>query len=121
MKSHLTFPEEELDELIDGETVLMLPHPNYNECRVRSKIFFLFDEYAGNGPVTAVPPRISVYLSERDRFIPDMMVVCDRNKIKNDGVYGAPDLVVEVLSPSTSSGMALLSFTTPILFTRTTS
>lgn len=30
-----------------------------------------------------------------------MMVVCDTDKIKSDGVYGAPDLVVEVLSPST--------------------
>ena len=31
------------------------------------------------------------------------MVVCDREKIKPDGVYGAPDLVVEILSPSTGS------------------
>ena len=30
-----------------------------------------------------------------------MMVVCDRDKLKPDGVHGAPDLVVEVLSPST--------------------
>lgn len=44
-----------------------------------------------------------LYLSEHDRFIPDMMIVCDRDKIKSDGVHGAPDLVVEVLSPSTTS------------------
>ena len=30
------------------------------------------------------------------------MVVCDPDKIKSDGVYGAPDFVVEVLSPSTA-------------------
>lgn len=34
--------------------------------------------------------------------IPDGMVVCDRSKIKFDGVHGAPDLVVEVLSPRTA-------------------
>ncbi len=30
------------------------------------------------------------------------MIVCDRSKLKSDGVHGAPDLVVEVLSPSTA-------------------
>ena len=34
--------------------------------------------------------------------MPDVMVVCDREKIKPDGVYGAPDLLVEILSPSTA-------------------
>ena len=42
-----------------------------------------------------------VFLTETDHFVPDFMVVCDRDKIKADGVHGAPDLVVEILSPST--------------------
>ena len=36
-------------------------------------------------------------------FVPDGRVVCDPEKIHSDGVYGAPDLVVEVLSPSTAA------------------
>ena len=32
---------------------------------------------------------------------PDVMVICDRNKYKNGRVFGAPDLIIEVLSPST--------------------
>ena len=44
---------------------------------------------------------MKVFLMEQDHFVPDMMVVCDLNKIKPDGVHGAPDLVVEILSPST--------------------
>ena len=43
-----------------------------------------------------------LYLNENDRFIPDMMVVCNRGAILDDGVYGEPDLVIEVISPSTA-------------------
>ena len=45
---------------------------------------------------------IDVYLSEKEHYRPDLMVVCDLDKI-SDGkrIYGAPDLVVEVLSKST--------------------
>lgn len=43
-----------------------------------------------------------VYLDKDNRFIPDVMIVCDPEKIKDDGVHGAPDLVAEVLSPGTA-------------------
>ena len=33
---------------------------------------------------------------------PDLFVVCDPDKVKSNGVHGAPDLVVEVLSPGTT-------------------
>jgi Uma2 family endonuclease len=45
--------------------------------------------------------RVKLTLSEQTIFVPDVMVVCDPNKIKWNGVFGTPDLVVEVLSPST--------------------
>ena len=35
------------------------------------------------------------------RFMPDIKIVCDPKKIKKDGIYGAPDLIVEILSPGT--------------------
>lgn len=43
-----------------------------------------------------------MYLTEKDHFVPDMMAVCAPEKLQNTGVYGAPDLVVEVLSPTAS-------------------
>lgn len=36
------------------------------------------------------------------RFMPDVKIVCDPDKIKKDGIYGAPDLIVEVISKSTA-------------------
>ncbi len=45
---------------------------------------------------------MDVYLTEKDRVIPDCMIVCNKDIIRPDGIHGAPDLVVEVLSPSTA-------------------
>ena len=45
---------------------------------------------------------MDVYLTENDRVIPDAMIVCNKNNIRLDGIHGAPDLVVEVLSPGTA-------------------
>jgi len=44
-----------------------------------------------------------VVLSESDVVQPDVFVVCDRDKITEANIQGAPDLVIEVLSPSTSA------------------
>lgn len=46
---------------------------------------------------------MDLFLDNENRYVPDAMIVCDRKKIKHDGVHGAPDLVVEVLSPSTGA------------------
>ncbi|WP_164670831.1 Uma2 family endonuclease [Virgibacillus doumboii] len=40
--------------------------------------------------------------------LPDISIVCDKNKLHNNSCYGAPDLIVEVLSPSTSRNDRLL-------------
>ena len=45
-----------------------------------------------NSTCTIIADGMNLCLTEKDRFVPDMMVVCDRDKIRNDGVHGAPDL-----------------------------
>lgn len=45
--------------------------------------------------------RPNVFLDGQNRFIPDVAVVCDPGKIKADGIYGAPDFVIEILVPAT--------------------
>ena len=50
----------------------------------------------------AMPDGAALFLDEGEEYKPDMMVVCDPNKLQKKGVYGAPDLVVEVLSPGTA-------------------
>lgn len=50
-----------------------------------------------------LPSPVSVQLDEDDRTMlqPDVVVCCDRDKILRSHVYGAPDMVIEILSPST--------------------
>lgn len=102
MNSNLAYQEEVREELIGGEVVAMSPRPTFNHNRVASRIFRAFDNYLDGGPCTAIADGTDLYLTEEDRFVPDMMVVCDRDKIRKDGVHGAPDLVAEVLSPGTA-------------------
>lgn len=94
--------EKERVELIDGKTVMMSPRPAFNHNRIAFNIAVLFEIYLRGKTCTAIADGTDLYLSEKDRFVPDVMIVCDRNKIKRDGVHGAPDLVVEVLSPGTA-------------------
>ena len=69
---------------------------------ISGNIYHIFRDYLRGKPCRAIMDGAYVYLTDEDTFVPDMMVVCDRNKIRRDGVHGAPDLVVEVLSPSTA-------------------
>lgn len=102
MGNNLAYQDEIREELIGGKIVAMSPRPTFNHNRVAFKIATLFDRYLEGRKCTAIADGTDLYLTEEDRFIPDMMVVCDRSKIQSDGVHGAPDLVVEVLSPSTA-------------------
>ncbi|WP_251317131.1 Uma2 family endonuclease [Flintibacter muris] len=101
MNTNPAYQEDLPEELIDGEFVAMSPRPTFNHNRVSENIDFIFRTYLKGK--TCIPfGDGDLFLTEKDHFLPDFMVVCDRDKIQGDGVHGAPDLVVEVLSPSTA-------------------
>jgi Uma2 family endonuclease len=86
-------------ELIDGEE-RMLAQPSMNHARIARNLMFIIQGYL-KGKRCEVFGEVDVYFDESNHYVPDIVVVCDRDKMKFDGVYGAPDLVVEILSPST--------------------
>lgn len=100
MRDNLAYQDELWDELVDGKVVLMSPRPAVNHNTVAGNIYHIFRKYLAGKRCRAFADGTDLYLTKKDRFVPDMMVVCDRSKIKALGVYGAPDLVVEVLSPT---------------------
>ena len=101
MSDNLAYQEEGREELIGGKVVMMSPAAT-NHNITSGNIFYVFKSYLRGKRCIPFPDGTTVYLTDKDHFVPDMMVVCDREKIKPDGVHGAPDLVVEVLSPSTA-------------------
>ncbi|MBR4544870.1 MAG: Uma2 family endonuclease [Oscillibacter sp.] len=103
MQSNLAyeFEEERREEIINGK-VVMMASPTLNHNFVAGNIYALFFNYLDKRPCTPFSDNTKVILSETERYIPDMMVVCDPNKFGKNCINGAPDLVVEVLSPKTA-------------------
>ena len=101
MSDNLAYQEERREELIGGKVVMMSP-ASANHTFTSSNIFWVFENHLRKKrKCTPIADGTTVYLTDKNHFVPDFMVVCDTDKIKPDGVHGAPDLVVEVLSPST--------------------
>ena len=100
MNGNLAFQEERREELISGKVVAMSPAAT-NHNRISENIYFLFRQYLKGKTCVPFGDGEKVFLTETEHYVPDFQIVCDRDKIKPDGVHGSPDLVVEVLSPST--------------------
>jgi Uma2 family endonuclease len=81
----------------------MSPSPRFDHFAVAKEIFVALNAYATGenlGEVIYAP--VDVFLGDKCAIQPDIFLISNANQdlIKEDGVYGAPDLVVEVLSPS---------------------
>jgi Uma2 family endonuclease len=106
-----TWPDNERWELIDGVAYDMSPAPSRLHQAVFGGIFFQIRAFLSGAECQVYGAPFDVRLphgKQQDDDIdtvvqPDIVVVCDRNKLDDKGCKGAPDLVIEILSPSTSS------------------
>jgi Uma2 family endonuclease len=94
--------KEFIFELINGEIVAR-NFPTFDHQRALKRLAFLFEAFVVKnnlGEVIFTP--FGVVLDDFDDVQPDIMFVCEANRqiITREGIYGAPDLVVEVISPS---------------------
>ena len=95
-------------ELYDGSPVA-LASPSDVHQEIVGELFGQLREYLKDKPCKPYFAPFDVRLFERkgdapddvDTVVqPDLMVVCDKSKVDRRGVHGAPDLIIEVLSPS---------------------
>lgn len=99
-------PDGERAELIDGQIFYMAP-PGTRHQRLLNYInteINLFIRH-NSGECEVFPAPFGVFLSDDDRSYvePDISVVCDRRKITEKGCHGAPDWVIEIVSPGSRS------------------
>lgn len=94
------YKEELRYEIINGKTVMMSPSPATNHNKVITNITYLFKSYLRGKRCINFSDSVDVHFDEKNIVIPDAMIVCRKDIIKGDGIYGAPDLIVEVLSPA---------------------
>jgi len=91
-------------QLVEGE-LIMSPAPNFRHQVIAKNLFRLIDNYLQREPVgeTYFAP-VDVFLSDDDVFQPDVffLAVANRRLAQADGVHGAPDLVVEIVSPGSA-------------------
>lgn len=101
MDNHSGYQEPPLDELINGETVMMSPRPPVNHNIVKGNIYAAFANRLEGKDGLCILGGVDLYLTEKDRFLPDVVAIRNRDIIKRNGIYGAPDLVIEILSSGT--------------------
>ena len=110
---YLTWDDEIRRELIDGAAYLMAP-PNRRHQRISSELHGQLYNFLKGKPceVYAAPFGVRLNAAEGDDSVvlPDIVVVCDKSKLDEMGCVGAPDLIIEILSPSTAAHDRLIKF-----------
>ena len=110
-RDYRQWPEDERWELIEGEAYAMSPAPTRTHQTILGEVFRQIANFLEGKPCQVFVAPFDVRLPEQneadDEIInvvqPDIVVVCDASKLDEKGCRGAPDWVIEVLSPSTAS------------------
>lgn len=99
-------PDGQRAELIDGVMYDMAP-PNRKHQKLMMELSATVRNHIkkNNGSCEVYPAPFAVFLTADDKTYvePDISVICDKNKLTDNGCNGAPDWIIEIVSPSSQS------------------
>ena len=102
VEDYYNMPEDIRVELIEGQLIYMTA-PNTQHQRISGRLYLTIGNYinAKDGDCEVFHAPFSVQLNMDDTVVePDITVICDPNKITKQGCLGAPDWIIEIVSPS---------------------
>ena len=107
-REYLQWPEDERYELIEG-IPYMQAAPSWQHQAISRELIIQFENYLKGKKCSVFSSPFDLILTnEEDKmdgknvFQPDLLVVCDSSKLIGTGYTGIPDLVIEIVSPSTA-------------------
>ena len=105
------WPDEERWEIIDGEPYNMSPAPGMTHQKISGEIYSQIHNFLEDKPCDVFSAPFDVSLPEPGEseeqtstvVQPDIVLICDEEKLSEKGCTGPPELVVEIVSPSEAS------------------
>ena len=102
-EDYWNLPEGERAELINGQ-LYALASPSRIHQQLITELLFIFHQYIklnkGTCKVYVSPFAVNLNANDKTFVEPDISIICDPDKLSDRGCEGAPDLVIEVVSPS---------------------
>ena len=103
VEDYYNMPEDICVELIEGQLIYMTA-PNTQHQRISGRLYATIFNYinakGGNCEIFYAPFSVQLPNAGDTVVEPDITVICDRNKITKQGCLGAPDWIIEIVSPS---------------------
>lgn len=112
---YLTWEGHERYQLFNGEA-FMMASPSVEHQRILMSLSVQFGSWLKGKPCQVFSAPLDVRLfpkednSDNTVVQPDLLVVCDQSKIAKNSINGAPDLAIEIVSPSNSLSEMLIKF-----------
>ena len=104
VEDYYRIPDERRVELIDGVIYDMSAPTSFHQLIsgfIHARLLSFVTEKKGTCIPIISPVDVQLNCDNKTMIQPDVIIVCDRDKIVRRCVYGAPDFIIEVLSPST--------------------
>lgn len=103
-EDYWNLPEGQRAELINGQIYNMAP-PNHLHQKLVGELYTIINNHIksheGSCQVYAAPFAVNLDADDKNWVEPDISVICSPDKLTDRGCSGAPDLIIEILSPST--------------------